>query len=71
MCIFCAAIPFTLAVGARLNVQQKENQKNAASQGQALRRKALPVGALTIIAVSGLAVSSVIYHTHAGNGLTF
>jgi len=66
MCIFCAAIPFTLAVGARLNVQQKENQKNAASQG-----KALPVGALTIIAVSGLAVSSVIYHTHAGNGLTF
>jgi hypothetical protein len=67
MCIFCAAIPVTLAMGARLNAKQKNSQKVAAPLGQIVHLKHLPVGALTIIAVSGLAVSSVIYHTHFGN----
>jgi hypothetical protein len=67
MCIFCAAIPATLAVGARLNAQQKDSQKSAESQNQPARRKKRPVGPLTIIAVTGLVVSSVIYHTHFGH----
>jgi hypothetical protein len=67
MCIFCAAIPVTLAMGARLNAKQKNNQEITAPQGQAVHLKHLPVGALTIIAVSGLTVSAVIYHTHFAN----
>jgi hypothetical protein len=67
MCIFCAAIPATLAMGARLNAKQKNSQKFTAPLGQSVHRKALPVGALTIIAVTGLAASAVVYHTHFGN----
>ena len=43
MCIFCAAIPATLAVGARLNAKQNNSQKISESQGQPARRKKLPV----------------------------
>ena len=63
MCVFCAAIPATLAVGARLNAKQNEKQKITESQGLIGDHKKLPVGPLTIIAVSGLVVSSVIYHS--------
>ncbi len=66
MCIFCATIPVTLAVGAKLNAQQNDSQKSAESQGQVDKHKKRPVGPLTILAVTGLAVSSVIYHTHFG-----
>jgi hypothetical protein len=66
MCIFCAAIPATLAMGARLNAKQNDSQKITESQDQPPRRKKLPVGPLTIVAVSGLTVSSVIYHSHFG-----
>lgn len=62
MCNFYAAIPATLAVGAHLNAKQNGSQKITESQGQPARRKKLPVGSLTIVAVTGLAVSSVIYH---------
>ncbi len=66
MCIFCAAIPVTLAAGAKLNAQQKDSQKSAESQGQLACRKKRPIGPLTIIAVTGLVISSVIYHSHFG-----
>jgi len=66
MCIFCAAIPATLAVGARLNAKQNDSRKISVSQGHTTHRKKLPVGPLTIVAVTGLAVSSVIYHSHFG-----
>ena len=66
MCIFCAAIPATLAVGARLNAQQVDSQKITEIQRQPVRRKKRPVVALTIVAVAGLAVSSAIYHSHFG-----
>ncbi len=66
MCIFCAAIPATLAVGARLNAKHDDRQKISTSNDQPVRRKKLPIGPLTIVAVTGLAVSSVIYHTHFG-----
>jgi hypothetical protein len=66
MCIFCAAIPATLAVGARMNAKQKDGQKTTLFQGKNDHRKKLPVGPLTIVVVSGLVVSSVIYHTHFG-----
>jgi hypothetical protein len=67
MCVFCAAIPATLAVGARLNAKQNESQKIAKSQGLPGHRKQIPVRTLTMVAVTGLAVSSVIYHSHLGN----
>ncbi len=67
MCVFCAAIPATLAVGARLNAKQNQHLKAAEAQGQPPRSKQFPIVPLTIVAVSGLVVSSVIYHTQLGN----
>ena len=67
MCVFCAAIPATLAMGARLNAKQNESHKTSETQRQPARRKRVPIVPLTMLAVSGLVVSSVIYHTQLGN----
>jgi hypothetical protein len=67
MCVFCAAIPATLAVGARLNAKQNQRLKSSEVQGLPARREQIPIVPLTIVAVSGLVVSSVIYHTQLGN----
>ncbi len=53
MCIFCAAIPATAAVGARLNAGQLQKPEE--------ERK--PIGKITGIAVAFLIVASVLYHT--------
>ncbi len=53
MCMFCAAIPATAAVGAKLNADQLHKPEE--------QRK--PVSKITGILITLLAVSSVIYHT--------
>ena len=53
MCIFCAAIPATAAVGAKLSADQLHKPEE--------ERK--PVSKITGIVITLLAVSSVIYHT--------
>lgn len=53
MCVICAAIPATAAIGAKLNAEQLnrpiENRK--------------PISKITGIAISMLVVASAIYHT--------
>jgi hypothetical protein len=66
MCIFCATIPVTLAVGAKLNAEQNDSHKSAELMRQVDQHKKRSVGPLTILAVTGLVISSVIYHTHFG-----
>ena len=53
MCMFCAAIPATAAVGAKLNADQLHKP-----EGQ---RK--PISKLTAIMIGFLAIGSVIYHS--------
>jgi hypothetical protein len=53
MCIICAAIPATAAVGAKLNADQLSKP-----EGQ---RK--PIPKITGIAITLLVAASVIYHT--------
>ena len=53
MCIFCAAIPATAAVGAKLNADQLHKPEE--------ERK--PVSKITSIAVALLVASSIVYHT--------
>lgn len=55
MCMICAAIPATAAVGARLNASQLDKPVE--------QRK--PVGKITGIAVTLLVAASVVYHTLA------
>ena len=53
MCMFCAAIPATAAVGAKLNADQLHKPEE--------QRK--PVSKLTGIAIVILVTASIIYHT--------
>ena len=66
MCMFCAAIPATLAVGAAARQKQRLAQdKNEADKKPAVK-PVVPAGTATTVIVAGLAVASVIYHTHGG-----
>jgi hypothetical protein len=53
MCVFCAAVPVTAAVGAKLNADQLHKPEE--------QRK--PISKLTGMAIVLLGISSVIYHT--------
>ena len=53
MCIFCASIPATAAVGARLNAGQLDKPEEE-------RR---PIGKVTGIAIALLIMASIVYHT--------
>ena len=53
MCIICAAIPATAAVGAKLNADQLQKPEEE-------RR---PIGKITGIAIALLVASSAVYHT--------
>lgn len=53
MCIICAAIPATAAVGAKLNAKQLHKPEE--------QRK--PVSKITGIVIAVLVVASAVYHT--------
>ena len=53
MCVFCAAIPATAAVGAKLNADQL---------GKPVEERK-PVSKITGVAIGLLVLTSVIYHT--------
>ena len=55
MCMICAAIPATAAVGARLNASQLDKPVE--------QRK--PIGKITGIVIALLVAASVLYHTLA------
>ena len=64
MCVFCAAIPATLAVGANINAKQIRERREAEGRGEALpEKKPIPVGKITVIAMGALVTASVVYHT--------
>lgn len=53
MCIICAAIPATVAVGAKLNADQLHKDES----------HRLPIARLTGMTVGLLVIASAIYHT--------
>jgi hypothetical protein len=64
MCIFCAAIPATLAVGANVNARQIREQRKVEEQDKILpEKKQVPVGKITLLAVGALVTASVVYHS--------
>jgi hypothetical protein len=58
MCMICAAVPATAAVGARLNANQLDKPIE--------QRK--PIGKITAIVIVMLVAASVIYHTLVWRG---
>jgi hypothetical protein len=53
MCLFCAAIPATAAIGAKLNADQLGREES----------HRLPILRMTGIVIGLLAMGSLIYHT--------
>ena len=53
MCMICAAIPATAAVGAKLNADQLSKPEE--------KRK--PIGKITGIVIASLVAASAVYHT--------
>jgi len=66
MCMFCAAIPAALAVGA--NAQARPNRENhqARLRHEPPRVKKVQPKTTTLLMVAGLAAASVIYHSQLG-----
>ena len=62
MCIFCAAIPATAAIGANLNAKQKATQRAAEKDGGETPAEK-PIAKITLGALIFLTVGSVVYHT--------
>jgi len=64
MCMFCAAIPATLAVGVNVNAKQIRERREAEERGETLaEKKQASVGKITVIATGALVAASVVYHT--------
>lgn len=53
MCIICAAIPATAAVGAKLNADQLKKEGTSR----------LPIPKITAVAIGFLMIASAVYHT--------
>ena len=53
MCVFCAAIPATAAMGAKLNADKKRHE----------RLRTLPIVRLTTVSFALLVIASALYHT--------
>jgi len=53
MCMICAAIPATAAVGAKLNADQLHKEES----------RRLPILRITAMVIGILAIASAIYHT--------
>jgi hypothetical protein len=64
MCVFCAAIPFTMAVGASARNSQREKAKLAEARGEKAPKKLIPAGPTTAVVITSLAIASIVYHTH-------
>ena len=64
MCVFCAAVPATLAVGANLNAKQLRKRRKAEERGESSpEKKKIPIGKVTFIAAGTLVVVSAVYHS--------
>lgn len=63
MCMFCAAIPTALAVGAATHGKQREAERRAESTGLPAPLRRVPVAKVTTALVVMLVVASAIYHT--------
>jgi hypothetical protein len=66
MCVFCAAIPATLALGARAHTRQKEEARRVDALGEGAEQPKIPAGPFTALVVTGLVITSVIYHSQYG-----
>ena len=59
MCIFCAAIPMSAAMGARIAGKQHEQRQVS---GETAAARHIPMGKIAVAVTGGLIVCSAVYH---------
>ena len=59
MCIFCAAVPMSAAIGTRIAGKQHQHHESAQTPTAA---KPIPVGKITIAVTGSLIACSAVYH---------
>jgi hypothetical protein len=55
-----------MALGVSAKVKQNQDQKMAEMQGKAAPRPIIPVGKAIAVVVTGLVISSIVYHARVG-----
>jgi len=63
MCIFCAAIPASMALGATAKARQNRERQEAEATGKPAPKPVVPAGLATAGVVALLATGSVVVHT--------
>lgn len=61
MCMFCAAIPATAAIAAKMNADQQAEIHQAQESGSEVREK--PIKAISAGLIVILIAASLVYHT--------
>jgi hypothetical protein len=67
MCLLCAAVPATVAVGAAANAKQLKEQRAAEEHGE-MPQKTIPARTVTRVAVGALVAAPALYHAQLGAG---
>lgn len=62
MCMFCAAIPMSAALGTVATAKHAEKRRQTVAQGQRTQFTSLPVGKVSMAVTGGLVIGSVVYH---------
>lgn len=62
MCIFCTAMPATIAVGVNLQAKQRQERRKAEERGEEPKRQ-IPAMTWTGLVIAILMFVSVIYHS--------
>lgn len=62
MCIFCAAIPMSAAMGAAIAGKQQEKRRQSQEIREELPIRNISVGKVTVVITGGLLVCSAVYH---------
>jgi hypothetical protein len=67
MCMFCAAIPVTLALGAKAHSIQHRQQQSEAVGVEPAGKPQISAGAATAVALVGLVAASIVVHSQQGS----
>lgn len=62
MCMFCAAIPMSVSIGAAVIGKEKEKRLEAQLHGETLPQRLFPIGKVTLVVTGSLIVCSAVYH---------
>lgn len=67
MCVFCAAVPATVALGAAAKAKQQQSANPEADvKPLPTWMLALPAERVAAVVIVGLVAGSAVYHTHIG-----